>query len=158
MEKLVKLDGKMVLIGCVDSSPGFSTVHLAQEKLGLAKRSLLRGLLGTYFEKNGKLLLFKLKDFPGCSMGFSRFYADYIKNEKLRVSYVGRAYSILIGARDAFAIEYKILKDKPKYALCDNPGCFVCRGTRLYNKSGMIQYYLVQGPRKFFQKAKIGRE
>jgi Aminoglycoside N3''-acetyltransferase len=110
IEQLLKLDGKMALIGCVNTSPGFSTVHLVQEKLGIATQSLLKGLQGTYFEKDGEIKLFKRKDFPGCSMGFSKFYSHYICEEKLRVGYVGNAYSILIGARDAFDIEYNILK------------------------------------------------
>jgi aminoglycoside N3'-acetyltransferase len=150
MEQLVKLEGKMVLIGCVNTSPGFSTVHLAQEKLGLARQSLLKGLQGTYFEKGGEVKLFKRKDIPGCSMGFSKFYSNYIREEKLSVGYVGNAYSILIGARDAFDIEYNILRKNPKFALCDNPGCFICRGTRLYNLSDMPGFYFLQVPKKIY--------
>lgn len=141
MNKMLELDGKMILIGCAKSSPGFSTVHLAQEKLGLATRTILKGRYGVYFEDQGKLSLFKRKDVPGCSMGFSNFYTDYIREGKLRISYVGNAYSICIRARDAFEIEYNILKKNPKYALCQTPDCFSCRGTRLYNKLDMVKYY-----------------
>lgn len=150
MEQLLKLDAKMILVGCVNTSPGFSTVHLVQEKLRLASRSLLKGLQGTYFEKGGEVKLFKNKDFPGCSMGFSKFYTHYICKEKLSVGYVGNAYSILIGARDAFDIEYNILRKNSTFALCDNPGCFICRGTRLYNLSDMPMFYLLQAPKKMY--------
>ena len=152
MEKLVEFGGKMILIGCIKNSPGFSTVHLAQEKLGLAKRSLLSGVQGTYFEKNGKIVLFRKKDVPGCSMGFQRFYSDYLAEGQLRAGFVGKASSILIGAKQAFEIELKILNDNPKYALCDNPRCFVCRGTRLYNLADMLGFYLVQAPKKALRK------
>lgn len=151
MEKLVALDAKMVLIGCVDSSPGFSTVHLAQEKLGLATHSLFRSLQGTSFERDGKIKLFLNKDVPGCSVGFSKFYARYICEEKLRTGYVGDAYSILIGAREAVEIEYNILKNNPKFALCDRPACSTCRGSRYYNKIDMPRFYFYELPKKLYR-------
>jgi aminoglycoside 3-N-acetyltransferase len=151
MEQILKHNGKMVLIGCVNTSPGFSTVHLVQEKLGLASRSLLKGLRGAYFGKGDEVKLFKPKEFPGCSKGFYKFYSHYIYEEKLTVGYVGNAYSISITACDAFDIEYNILRKNPTFALCDKPDCFICRGTILYNLSDMPGFYLLQAPKKIYQ-------
>lgn len=83
IENILKFDGKMILIGCAKSSPGFSSVHLAQERLGLATRSILKGLRGAYYYRGNGIKLFKQKDIPTCSMGFSNFYSEYIKEEKL---------------------------------------------------------------------------
>ena len=79
MEKLFEWDSKMILIGCVADSPGFSTVHLAQDRLGLTTRTIFKNLFGVYFRReDGTVSLFRKKDFPGCSMGFSNFYTYYV--------------------------------------------------------------------------------
>jgi len=145
MEIFLRGSGKMILVGCVKSSPGFSTVHLAQERLGLATRSLLRGLRGVYYERSGRVRLFLRRDNPDCSAGFYKFYSHYVAEEKLRAGYVGDAYSVGIDCRDAYQIEYRLLERDPRFALCDNLRCLFCRGTRLYNKADMPGFYLRYG-------------
>lgn len=44
IRKIVELEGKMILIGCVESSPGFTTTHLAEVDLGLHKRIIFPNL------------------------------------------------------------------------------------------------------------------
>jgi aminoglycoside 3-N-acetyltransferase len=146
IEKILDHDGKMILVGCVSSSPGFSTVHFARTKLGLLTRSILSGRQGVYFERNNKVQLFKRKDIPGCSSGFYKLYSHYIMEGKLRAGWVGDAYSIAINARDAFEIDYRIIKKEPKYVLCDNNDCFYCRGSLFYNISDMPWFYISQLP------------
>lgn len=41
MKKLLELDAKMLVIGCTNDSPGFTTVHLAQQELGLDRKSVV---------------------------------------------------------------------------------------------------------------------
>lgn len=146
IDALMEYNGKMILVGCVDSSPGFSTVHRVQERLGLATRSILKGREGFYFEREGEVRLFRRLDVPGCSNGYYKFYSHYVREGKLTVGAVGDAYSVSIIARDAFDIEYPILEKEPKFALCDDPGCFSCRGTRLYNLTDMPKFYTRQLP------------
>lgn len=158
IEKILKYDGKMILVGCVKSSPGFSSVHLAQERLGLATRSILRGLRGAYYNNGNETRLFKQNDVPTCSVGFSNFYSEYIKEEKLNVGYVGDAYSVAINARDAYEIEYRLLSKDPKIALCNDSNCISCRGTLLYNLSDMPKFYafqIVSVLIKFFKKIRF---
>lgn len=135
MKTLIELNAKMVLIGCVSSSPGFTTVHYAQQVLGLTNKSLLSGLFRVYYEKDGsdEVALFKKKDLGGCSMGFGKFYKDYIEAGILKTGNVGSAYSIAVEAKPAYEVEYNKIKENPRYPLCDNPLCFVCRATQLYN-------------------------
>lgn len=146
IENLIQLNGKMILIGCVSESPGFTTVHLAQEKLGLSSMSILKRFTGVYYRHGKDIKLFKRRDFGGCSKGFYKFYSHYVKDQKLKCGMVGKAYSIAINARDAFEIELDLLRKDKKYALCNDTACLDCRGTWLYNKRDMLGYYLKYFP------------
>ncbi len=150
IDKLITMYGKMILIGCVFDSPGFTTVHCVQEKLGLSSKSILKGLIGVYYEKESRIKLFRRKDFGGCNAGFYKFYGHYVRNEKLICGEVGMAYSIMIQARDAYEIEMNITQSDYTYPLCDNPDCFTCRGTWYYNKTDMIAYYMRKITNKIF--------
>lgn len=142
MAKLIDHDGKMLLVGCVSESPGFSTVHLAQDHLGLSVKSLFSNKLGVYYrDKDGRVKLFKKKDIPGCSMGFYKFYSYYVKEGMLRTGWVGQAYSVSIKAKAAYEIERELLSTDPKIALCDDPACESCRGSLYYNLSDWPAFY-----------------
>lgn len=142
IKKLIELNGKMILVGCAESSPGFSTVHLVQYELGLATKSVFTNKLGAYYyDTNGVQRLFKKKDIPGCSMGFGKFYPYYVANNMLNTGYIGSAYSICIAARDAYAIEYPLIKGQPCFPLCDDQSCFDCRAGWFYNWRDWPAYY-----------------
>jgi aminoglycoside N3'-acetyltransferase len=142
IRKIVELGGIMVLIGCVESSPGFTTTHLAEVDLGLHKRIIFPTLNGTYYKKNDAIKLFKRKDLGSCSSTFYKFYGHYVKNELLQQGYVGNAYSISINAKKAFELDLKILKANPKITLCDNSSCMLCRARRWDNLKDMPMYFL----------------
>jgi aminoglycoside 3-N-acetyltransferase len=147
MVKLLELDAKMILIGCVEDSPGYSTVHLAQDRLRLSTRTIFKNLFGVYFQKDdGTISLFRKRDFPGCSMGFSNFYGHYVKAGHLRTGLIGDAYSALIKARAAYDIEFNLLEQNPKLALCDNDNCEFCRGGLYYNMRCWPGYYFKKLP------------
>lgn len=140
--KLIELNSKMILIGCVEDSPGFTTVHYAQQELGLTSKSYLKGLLRVYYQDINKSKLFIRKDLGGCSSGFSIFY-DHYKNESiLKDGWVGNAYSIMVPAKRAYEVEYNLIKNNPKLPLCGNPDCFICRATWSYNKSDIVPYII----------------
>ncbi|RBO85735.1 AAC(3) family N-acetyltransferase [Marinomonas aquiplantarum] len=140
MNKLLDLNAKMIVVGCVGSSPGFTTVHLAQENLGLTCKSWFSGFFGQYYSKDGVLLKYIKRDFGGCSAGFNKFYSDYIDSESLQVGYIGNAYSIVISCLDAYRIEYKKIKENNLYHLCDRPNCFSCRVSWRNNLRGVPKY------------------
>jgi aminoglycoside 3-N-acetyltransferase len=141
MRRLIVADAKMVLIGCIDSSPGFSTVHLVYEELGLATKSVVGGLDGAYYERGGERRWFSKRDVPGCSMGFGHLYPLYRERGVVSSAHVGDAASLLVGCRDAYAIERAAIEDDPKISLCDDPDCLSCRGTKLFNLSDMFPFY-----------------
>lgn len=140
IRKIVELGGKMILIGCVESSPGFTTTHLAEVDLGLHKRIIFPTLNGSYYKKDNEIKLFKRKDIGSCSSTFYKFYGHYVRNELLIQGYVGNAYSILIDAKKAFELDFKILKDNPKITLCENPNCMLCRARRWDNLIDMPMF------------------
>jgi len=140
IRKIVELGGKMILIGCVESSPGFTTTHLAEVDLGLHKLIIFPTLNGAYYKKDDEIKLFKRKDLGSCSSTFYRFYGHYVKNELLQQGYIGNAYSILIDAKKAFEQDLNILKANPKITLCDNPKCMLCRARRWDNLIDMPMF------------------
>jgi aminoglycoside N3'-acetyltransferase len=149
IKTLLELDGKFLLIGCAGSSPGFTSVHWAQYELGLAEKSLLRNRQGVYYRKGAQIELYRRRDFGGCSRGFSKFYGHYVAAEKLAAGQVGLAYSLAIRARDAFNIEYDLLKRNPRFALCDDKDCFSCRCTWTYNLRDAPGWVVRRGIRQF---------
>jgi aminoglycoside N3'-acetyltransferase len=135
IQKLLELDGKMLLLGCAEDSPGFTTVHYAQQVLGLTQKSWISWLSRVYYKDDNRIKLFKKKDIGGCSKGFRNFYADYLEKDLLTVSKVGNAQSILISAKNAYKIELEKLKKDKNAFLCDNPLCFSCRASWRFNIS-----------------------
>jgi aminoglycoside 3-N-acetyltransferase len=149
MERLVALGGKQLVVGCVDDSPGFTTVHLAQHRLGLSTRSILRNRVGVLYARDGETRLFRRPDIGGCSMGFAKLYAHYEKAGLLRAGRVGQAHSVAIDAAPALALEEDLLRRDPRAAFCDRPLCTFCRGTWWFNKRDMLRFY----PRYAFDRA-----
>lgn len=143
IQKIINLNGKMLIIGTNKSTPGFTTVHVAQQNLKLTFKTILKNLVGVNYKENDKIKLFKRQDIGGCSMGFYKFYSHYAKNEILFAGKVGNAYSLLAKAKDTYEIEYKLLKSNPRYALCDNNKCLLCNGILLYNKRKMPLFYFL---------------
>jgi aminoglycoside N3'-acetyltransferase len=147
IERLLELDGKMLAMGIPPENPGFSTVHLAQFHLGLSTRSIMANRLGVHFVRpDGSVGVFRKRDVPGCSRGFHKFYAHYVRQGKLEIGRVGDAYSLAIKAADAYRIERALLSRNPRFALCDNPGCVFCRGSLYYNLGDWPVYYLWRVP------------
>jgi aminoglycoside N3'-acetyltransferase len=133
IEKIIKLKAKMIVFGTILSSPGFTTVHYAQEVLGLTQKSLFKGLYKVYYMKNGKKKLFVRKDAGGCSKGFSKFYQHYIHHGIVKLGCIGESTAMLVPADMAYKIEYELLTKDPSYLFCDDISCLSCRATWSYD-------------------------
>jgi aminoglycoside 3-N-acetyltransferase len=116
------------------------------EDLGLATKSLVGGVDGAYYERDGERRWFSKRDVPGCSMGFGHLYPLYRECGVMSSGHVGDAASLLVACRDAYEIERAAIEDDPKISLCDDPDCISCRGTKLFNLSDMFPFY-VRRPR-----------
>lgn len=142
IRKLIEHDGKCVLVGCVGSSPGFTTAHLAEADLGLLSRVIFPWLNATYYQTaDGQVRLFRRHD-PGlCSQSFYKFYAHYVKAGVLRTGFVGNAYSIAAPARATYDIEKSLLERNPRFNICDDKDCLTCnarRWDRLHKLPGFV--------------------
>ncbi len=131
VRKLIALKAKMLLVGCVSSSPGFTTVHLAEADLGLHRRRIAPWLaISRYVDEHGVIHTFYRTD-PGlCSKPFWKFYAAYVKSGHLTTGLVGKAYSICAPAAECYAIEREILANNKRFAVCDSADCVVCNALR----------------------------
>lgn len=144
IRKIMEINGKMALIGCVASSPGFTTSHLAEYDLGLLKRVIFPWLNTAYYQgENGALKLFKRHDLGMCSNSFQKFYSFYVMAGIMKTGFIGNAYSILVPAKEAYTIEKKILSKNPKFNICYDPLCFMCN-VRRWDRIYRIPSYAVR--------------
>jgi hypothetical protein len=127
-----KHDFSMLLLGCVDESPGFSTVHAAQNMLGLTQRHLMRYLV-RWDEKVGDKIRSRIApEVPGCSSSFDKFYPYYLRDQNLvEGEWDGVRWMFIPSARKALATELMLLKEKPRFVDCGNALCPTC-GFRSY--------------------------
>jgi aminoglycoside 3-N-acetyltransferase len=125
-------DFSMLLLGCVEESPGFSTVHAAQYSLGLSQRHLLRFLLRWDSVKNGKWLSKLAPESPGCSASFGNFYPFYERDQNLiRGEWNGVGWLFVPSARRALETETQLLRNSGRFVDCGRWNCLSCR-LRLY--------------------------
>ena len=125
-------DFSMLLLGCVDESPGFSTVHATQFELGLSQKHLIRFILRWDYEIKGSRHSKMAIESPGCSLSFGKFYEEYEQNGNLvRGELCDSGYIFIPSARSAMAAERKILGSNPRFVDCGNRWCTTCR-LRLY--------------------------
>jgi len=142
IRKVMELRGKMILVGCVSSSPGFTTTHLAEYDLGLMNKIIFPWLNSVYYlDDQGQYKLFRRRDAGFCSQSFSKFYTYYVQAGILQAGFVGNAYSITVPAQDAYCIEKQILSKHPRFNICGNPDCFMCNARR-WDRVYMLPYFL----------------
>jgi aminoglycoside N3'-acetyltransferase len=150
IKKIIELDAKMLLIGCVGSNPGFTTTHLVETELGLDKKFILQGRASVYYEKDGTVNLFTRNDIGCCSNAHHKMYGHYIKDETLSQGYIGSAYSITIDAKRSYEIEKKVLSNNSKYLLCCDEDCIKCN--LRWDTLNKVPGYLFRNFSKFLRK------
>jgi len=125
--KLIECGGKFLNIGVDPQSPGFTTAHWAQYRLGLANQFRFR--MGVnYLDEFGAVRFFWRKDVGGCSASFSKFYPLYREQNLIREGLVGRAQAMLmIDTKSAFQLELNTLKENATFPFCDSESCLSCR-------------------------------
>lgn len=131
--KMIALKAKMLVIGCNKESPGFSTVHYAQEQLGLSQRHYTKFMYCVRLEIDGEVIEWYPREDPGCSRGFDKLYRDYLRAEILQTCWIGNAFSLVSRADLLYRVDNEILKKNSLATICDRPGCVSCRILRGYN-------------------------
>lgn len=125
-------DFSMFLFGCTDSSPGFSTVHVNQFRLGLSQKHILRYLMRWDFVKDGNLQSVIPLEYPGCSASFGNFYPYYKSAGNLIEGRINNIPWIFIpSALKAAILERQLLEAEPRFVRCDRHFCPTC-SLRIY--------------------------
>jgi aminoglycoside N3'-acetyltransferase len=125
-------DFSMLLLGCVDESPGFSTVHVAQQRLGLSQLHLLRLLLRWDTLHDGRWSSVVAPEAPGCSASFGKFYPYYeAEGNLVRGEWGGVSWLFVPSARRALSTEIQLLSERGRFVDCGRWNCLSCR-LRLY--------------------------
>jgi len=121
-------DFSMLLLACVEDSPGFSTVHAVQHELGLTQKHLIRYILRWDIEFNKIQNSIIARESPGCSSSFNKFYPFY-KNDGnfIQQELFGKSYIFIQSARRAMTTERKILSINPRFVDCGRLMCDTCR-------------------------------
>lgn len=143
IRRLLDVEAKMLIIGCVDTSPGFTTAHWAEYQLGLHRRVMFRSMLGAsrYLDESGHGHTFLRQD-PGlCSLSFWKFYGPLVKAGVLKTGFVGQTHAVLTTAKECYAVEHALLASNPAFAACDGYLCAACnalRWDRLHRLPGFL--------------------
>lgn len=125
-------DFSMFLFGCTESSPGFSTVHVNQFRLGLSQKHILRYLMRWDFIEDDKLQSVIPLEYPGCSASFGKFYPYYKSVGNLIEGNInGIPWIFIPSALKAAAIERQVLESEPRFVNCQRHFCPTC-SLRLY--------------------------
>ena len=155
IEDLVNLEAKLLSIGCIDSSPGFSTVHLAQYHLGISQRSRLVGQFKkNYLDLDGNVRLFRKLDIPGCSMGFWKMYPNYRSEGILKEGLVAGVPAHHVRADLAYELDFATLKQNEEALKCNDSRCIDCNFLKRYPSnsiSTMVRALLSEIYRRFSQ-------
>ena len=137
---VMDLGGKCIIVGCVDSSPGHTTTHLAQYDLGFASQNHFYGLVGATYMEGGVIKTFLRKDFGGHNIGARKVYSYYLDRGILSTGIVGDTTGVLSPAKEAYETDLEIIKNDKKFLLCNEPTCFSCRVAWKYNRKDIPVY------------------
>ena len=121
------VDFSMLLLESIYSSPGFSTVHVAQHKLGLSQLHFARFALRYDYLENGKLKSKFPPEMPGCSVSQDKFYDYYRRDDNFVEGHWSKVPWIFIpSAKAALQVELEILKENPRFIKCHKKFCLTC--------------------------------
>ncbi len=140
--------GRMLLVGRLFESPGFSTVHVAQHLLGFQNRTV--GRYGVrYRAPDGTVRLFVRDDAAGCSRGFHRFYPAYFEAHAVTEGRVASADCLLGTLSRTLAVDLEVLRRDPTFFFCDDLGCESCRRNWGFHREPAYRYYPARAMRAF---------
>lgn len=138
--------GKMLLVGRLFESPGFSTVHVAQHLLGFGNRTV--GRYGVRYRlPDGSVGVYIRNDAAGCSRGFHRFYPAYRAAGAVTEGRVAAADCMLGVLSKTLSVDMQVLRQDPTFFFCDDLGCESCRRNWVFYQEAAWRYWPARGLR-----------
>lgn len=126
IRKAIELSSRMLIFGCIRSSPGFTTTHVAEQDTGLSKRMIAPWLSCAYYRRNGVKHIFRRWDGSCCSRAYSKYYPFYLDKNAVSSGFLGST-SALSGQADVlYKIDIDAIRMDPSITLCDSPLCSTC--------------------------------
>ena len=121
-------DFSMLLIGCLENSPGFSTVHVAQNYIGITRKRLIKYLYRWDEIINDKVISYTAPEIPGCSRQFGNFYNFYkADNNFITGTWFNVDWIFIPSAFRAIKTEFNLLNKNNNFANCSKLNCLSCR-------------------------------
>jgi aminoglycoside N3'-acetyltransferase len=151
VKKMILYNAKQIRIGTMNTTPGFVTVHFAEQVLLLDKLTIFPWLNNVYIRINGNLKLFRTKSRGLCSKQQWRLFSYYVKSEILSVGRIGCAYSILSSMSEAYNLEKNVLLNDKKLLICKNFTCMSCNARRWDRLYRMPLWIIIKTINKFFR-------
>lgn len=140
-KRVIELGGKNLMLGTLDTKNAPMTLHAAQEALGHTELHPFANLRRTVFSKGPTTIVYTIRDFGGCTRGFSSHWASFLSSTpSTRFTKVGNSYSALIDAEESYRYFISFLQHHPESIKCSNNLCISCYGRPLYNRFYLIFY------------------
>jgi len=146
-KKMLELNAKTLIFGCVGSSPDFPTTHYVEDVLHLAKKNFLHGFSQVYYVDNkGEMKKFKRKDPGSCggSIAAEKLYHMYYEAGIMKIGKFGQSLAVLSNQRDSYRIAFNALKNNRGFITCDNPLCIYCNLLIPRKKHAVLLFFLVK--------------
>ena len=95
--KVIRLNGKNLMLGTLDTCNAPMSFHYAQEVLGHTKKHPLSGLLQAYYiDKDGQKKLYTRYDIGGCTSGAFKSLSHHLIDKAMVIGKVGLSLSAVI--------------------------------------------------------------
>jgi len=118
--------GRNLKIGTDEKVVGVGTTHVAIGQMGFKQKRPRFGI--NYYNEQEEILTFERDWAGGCGVGFNHFIPLYRKHGCIiSEGHIGQAPSKITDMAKTLRLELEILKENPKFFLCDNPACADCR-------------------------------
>lgn len=149
--KIIEHGGKNLMLGTASDKKNCPMpFHYVQELLGHTSSHPSSNFRQCYFEDlEGNLKLFKRKDVGGCTSGGFNTYGRHIAAGAIKFGNVGKSVSALVDTNKSFEVLMNIFTTRPSLIQCDNKNCVSCYGRFVYNRWGVIPFYIRSFPRIF---------
>ena len=127
-KKIIELNGKNLMIGTIDGKNAPMVFHYCQQELGYTLKDPFSSLSGVYYEDGETIKRFIRKDVGGCSSAGNKLYSYFIEKDCINFGKVGSAQSCIIDCKKSFDISMNLMKNNPRFPICDDGSCISCYG------------------------------
>lgn len=142
--KIIELGGKNLMLGTVEdrrNSP--MPFHYCQEILGhTVKHPSVNLHQCFYINEEGKEKIFTRSDIGGCTRGALNTFGEHIANKAIKFGVVGKSLSALVDTKKSYSVLMDVLENRPSLVKCSDRNCVSCYGRFIYNRFGVILFYI----------------